>query len=586
MIPPVGSRFDELMAEVSAYLQKLNAGSGVPGEVEGITAGTEAGNLAGGASGNEAGATEGEAAGQASGNVANESVGEMAGSATGETAGEVLRNASGAIAGQKANETAAERAGSATGETAAKTTGKLDEWVQRMTMALSDVPDEEQRAALHTIAGFLVDDNHRVLIVQGAAGTGKTSLMKGLVHALRHSGRKAYLLAPTGRAAKVLARRTGNMAATIHSHIYRLEEVKDAKGHIKEIRFERKEYDSMNPALFVVDEASMLGRQPQKEGPFRSDGVLSDLIRHVFETPVNNKLILVGDPYQLPPVGESQAVALSTATYRPFQLASTTVGLEVVKRQSSYSAILQLASAYRSAMRQGPDADIEWPEQADWPGADSGIIELPDTHTAVELFARAHRRDPLGVIFLCVSNAWASNLNRRIRELLHPGAGTLPLVDEWLMVVRNHYLKSQQFVANGEPLQVKKIEELTEQVAGFRWARVEGVYQDLAGEEQTMTATMLLDLLYNKSGSLDTVLWQKLWSARKGGKSFNLRDPYLNALHAKYAYAVTGHKAQGGEWPTVFVLMEGPYGTRDAHLRWLYTAVTRAREHLYLVPPR
>jgi len=463
---------------------------------------------------------------------------------------------------------------------------KVERWVQRMTVALSDEPDEEQRAALKKIAEFLEGADHRILIVQGAAGTGKTSLMKGLVDGLRKSGRKAFLLAPTGRAAKVLARRTGSAAATIHSQIYKLEEIKDAKGNIKELRFERKEYDVMHSALFVVDEASMLGRQPQSDGAFRSDGVLSDLIRHVFEAPVNNKLILVGDPYQLPPVGESRTVALSAETYKPYRLESTEVGLQVVKRQSAYSAILQLASAYRSAMEFTDGSCPIWPETTDRPGADSGITELPDTRTAAALFADAYRRDPQGVIFLCVSNGWASALNRRIRALLYPDFGTLPLADEWLMVVRNHYLKSQEFVANGEMLQVKHIEELKDQVAGFRWADVRGVYQDLSGQDRMLSATLLLDLLDNKSAGLDTVSWQRLWAARRGGKGYNTRDPYLNALHAKYAYAVTGHKAQGGEWPIVFVLMEGPYGTRDAHLRWLYTAVTRAREHLYLVPPR
>ncbi|NBU70000.1 MAG: NACHT domain-containing protein [Bacteroidetes bacterium] len=464
--------------------------------------------------------------------------------------------------------------------------GAVDRWVQRMTLALSDVPDEEQLEALKKIAEFLENDDHRILIVQGAAGTGKTSLMKGLVDGLKKAGRKAILLAPTGRAAKVLARRAARVAATIHSHIYKLDEVKDAKGNIKELRFELKEYDHMQPSLFVVDEASMLGRQPQSDGAFRSDGVLSDLIRHVFEAPVNNKLILVGDPYQLPPVGEARAVALNAETYKPFQLGSTEVGLKVVKRQSAYSAILQLASAYRSAMEFTDGSGPIWPETFDRPGADSGITELPDTRTAAVLFAEAYRRDPQGVIFLCVSNGWANALNRRIRSLLYPDAGALPLVDEWLMVVRNHYLKAQEFVANGEMLQVKHIVALEDQVAGFRWADVRGVYQDLSGEDRNVSATLLLDLLNSKSAGLDTVSWQKLWAARHGGKGYNMRDPYLNALHAKYAYAVTGHKAQGGEWPTVFVLMEGPYGTRDAHLRWLYTAVTRAREQLFLVPPR
>lgn len=463
---------------------------------------------------------------------------------------------------------------------------QVDRWVRRMTLALTDVPDEEQNVALRKIAEFLEGGEARILIVQGAAGTGKTSLMKGLVSGLRKSGHKAFLLAPTGRAAKVLARRTASFAATIHSHIYKLEEVKDAKGNIKELRFELKEYDLLQPALFVVDEASMLGRQPQSDGAFRSDGVLSDLIRHVFEAPVENKLILVGDPYQLPPVGESRAVALSAETYKPFQLVSTEVGLQVVKRQSAYSAILQLASAYRSAMEFTDGSGPIWPDAFDFPGADSGINELPDTRTAAVLFAEAYRRDPQGVIFLCVSNAWANVLNHRIRSLLYPDAGALPLVDESLMVVRNHYLKAQEFVANGEMLQVKKIIALEDEVAGFRWADVWGVYQDLSGSDQDLSATLLLDLLNSKTAGLDTVSWQRLWAARRGGKGYNIRDPYLNALHAKYAYAVTGHKAQGGEWPIVFVLMEGPYGTRDAHLRWLYTAVTRAREHLFLVAPR
>lgn len=453
----------------------------------------------------------------------------------------------------------------------------VPEAVAGILAGLHDLPDEEQRQAVDQLASYIHSDQAgEVLLLRGSAGTGKTSLMRGLVHYLQQLGRTVFLLAPTGRAAKVLAARTGRYASTVHRQIYLLEERLDKGGQLSGFDFLLKHFESEEPAIFVVDEASMVNSLPTREGQYQMNGLLPDLLQHVFSASGWNRLILVGDPFQLPPVHEIESAALRRPRLEALGLKVREIDLLQVKRQGRHSGILQFATGLRDAVaRQQAPEELE-PDQAD-------VLEVQSTDAALELYLDLYRRDPESVVFITYSNFWAHRLNQRIRKALHPDAGPMPMPGEQLMVVRNHFLKNRDFIANGEQLLLEAHQDELEEYAGMQWLKAEFSYSDLKGHRQYLRARMYFDLLNSKSPSMGASEWQTLWRARRHAETYGTYDPYLNALQLKYAYAITGHKAQGGEWPHVFVLLEKAYGGEQQHLRWLYTAVTRASAQLYLV---
>lgn len=466
-----------------------------------------------------------------------------------------------------------------------------------MVQLLGMQPDEEQQQALQQLAAYLHSDTpNEVLILRGSAGTGKTSLMRGLAAYLQSLNRPVVLLAPTGRAAKVLAQRTGLAAYTIHRQIYALEERYDKGGHISGFAFLLKHFESEEPVVFVADEASMISSLPVKEGQYQMNGLLPDLLQHVFGSSGWNRLVLVGDPFQLPPVHETESAALNAPRLQALTMAVSQIDLLQVKRQSGHSGILQLATQVRDQLKSRsqnmmnvrPLGSLSGTEMADNPYFDADfpaddILEIASTDAALELYADLYRRDPDSVVFVTYSNFWAHKLNVRLRRLLQPGADRLPMPGEQLLVVRNHFLKNRDFIANGENIEVVSHANELEDYAGLQWLSAELAFTDLKGRRQYLQSRLLFDLLNSKDAGLSPVHWQLLWRARRHAETFGPYDPYLNALQVKYSYAITGHKAQGGEWPHVFVLMEKPYGGDEQHLRWLYTAMTRAKQHLYLV---
>lgn len=472
-----------------------------------------------------------------------------------------------------------------------------DDAYQAMLALLAVAPDEEQQHALRQLADYLHSDApNEVLVLRGSAGTGKTSLMRGVAAYLQSLHRPVVLLAPTGRAAKVLAQRTGIAAYTIHRQIYALEERYDKGGHISGFAFLLKHFESEEPVVFVADEASMISSLPVNEGQYQMNGLLPDLLQHVFGSSGWNRLVLVGDPFQLPPVHENQSAALHSERLRGLGMGVAEVDLYQVKRQGGHSGILQLATQVRDQLKSraqsmmnarqlGSLSGAEMADNAyfdaDFPADD--ILEIASTDAALELYADLYRRDPDSVVFVTYSNFWAHKLNVRLRRLLQPGADRLPMPGEQLLVVRNHFLKNRDFIANGETVEVVSHANELEDYAGLQWLAAEMAFTDLKGHRQYQQGRLLFDLLNSKDAGLNAAQWQLLWRARRHAETFGPYDPYLNALQVKYSYAITGHKAQGGEWPHVFVLMERPYGTDEQHLRWLYTAMTRAKEKLYLV---
>lgn len=472
-----------------------------------------------------------------------------------------------------------------------------DDAYAAMLQLLGMQADEEQQQALQQLAAYLHSDTpNEVLILRGSAGTGKTSLMRGVAAYLKSLNRPIVLMAPTGRAAKVLSQRTGIAAYTIHRQIYALEERYDKGGHISGFAFLLKHFESEEPVVFVADEASMISSLPLNEGQYQMNGLLPDLLQHVFGSSSWNRLVLVGDPFQLPPVHETESAALQATRLQALQMAVHQIDLLQVKRQTGHSGILQLATQVRDQLQLRAQNMLNprrlealgGAEMADNPYFDADfpaddILEIASTDAALELYVDLYRRDPESVVFVTYSNFWAHKLNVRLRRLLQPGADRLPMPGEQLLVVRNHFLKNRDFIANGENVEVVSHANELEDYAGLQWLAAELAYTDLKGHRQYHQSRLLFDLLNSKDASLNAAQWQLLWRARRHADTFGPYDPYLNALQVKYSYAITGHKAQGGEWPHVFVLMEKPYGGDEQHLRWLYTAMTRAKQHLYLV---
>jgi len=443
------------------------------------------------------------------------------------------------------------------------------------------VPDEEQQQLLVALATYLVDaDAGQAFILKGSAGTGKTSLMQALVSQLRSTSTPIYLLAPTGRAAKVLAQRTGKEASTIHKQIYMLEERLDAGGKINGFSFMLRDFETEEPAVFVVDEASMLGSMPSREGLMRTNGLLDDLLRYVFSNSGWNRLIFVGDPFQLPPVQELRSAALTASDLAFRGIQSFEFTLREVKRQQRYSGILQMATQLRDQLEQKrmfDAATFELPE-------DIGQIHSVDA--ALELYLDLYKQDPDQVTLVTYSNFWAQRINKKFRRLLHGSEQAMPVPGESMLVIRNHYLNKSDFIANGEEIDLISHQGELEDYAGLQWLKAEYAFVDLKGRRHIRHGRVLFDLLNSKEAGLSQPAYQMLLIARKHAETYGPFDPYLNALQLKYPYAITTHKAQGGEWKHVFVLMEKAYGSDELFQRWLYTAITRASGNLYLVAPQ
>ncbi len=443
------------------------------------------------------------------------------------------------------------------------------------------VPDEEQQQLLTALAHYLINaEAGQVFILKGSAGTGKTSLMQALVRQLGSTGTPIYLLAPTGRAAKVLAQRTAKEATTIHKQIYMLEERLDAGGKISGFSFTLRDFEPEEPAVFVVDEASMLGSMPSKEGLMRTNGLLDDLLRYVFENSGWNRLIFVGDPFQLPPVQELRSAALNSGDLALRGIASQEFNLREVKRQLRHSGILQIATQLRDQLEQKrlfDPASFELPD-------DIGQIHSVDA--ALELYLDLYKQDPDEVTMVTYSNFWAQRINKKFRRLLHGGEEAMPVPGESMLVIRNHYLNKSDFIANGEEINLISHQGELEEYAGLQWLKAEYAFVDLKGRRHIRHGRVLFDLLNSKEAGLSQPAYQMLLIARKNAETYGPFDPYLNALQLKYPYAITTHKAQGGEWKHVFVLMEKAYGSDELYQRWLYTAITRASGNLYLVAPQ
>lgn len=454
-----------------------------------------------------------------------------------------------------------------------------DELTYRIRQAFGHVPTAEQEKAMDTFARFMTDrDERSVMVLRGAAGTGKTSLSAAIVRALLSLQQKLVLLAPTGRAAKVFSLYAGHPAYTIHRRIYRQKSIESA--------FDLN-YNSAQDTLFMVDEASMIANSSNyAESIFAGGQLMDDLMRFVYNDR-NCRMMLIGDCAQLPPVGETESPALQSDVLRSYGLHVYECNLNEVLRQSEESGILWNATEVRRLMYDG-------------------MYELPKVHfngfadirnvpgdELIEQLASSYSQVGLDdTIVVTRSNKRANIYNQGIRNTVLDREEELCSGDQIMVVKNNYYWRKEEFIANGDRAVIRRVRHVHEQY-GFRFADVTMTFPDY--DDYELTATVLLDTLTSEAPALtreqQEILYNKVLEdyADVPQKPERLKkvkeDKYYNALQVKFAYAATCHKAQGGQWAHVYV--DQGYMTDDMltpeYMHWLYTAFTRATEKLYLV---
>lgn len=460
----------------------------------------------------------------------------------------------------------------------------VNEFAELIYLNLPYDPNNQQIQLIVALARFCspTSREYSVFLLNGYAGTGKTSLTGALVRALREAGVPVVLLAPTGRAAKVFSAFSNYPASTIHRRIYRGTEAGLAEGRPEVAN------NTLTNAVFIVDEASMIGDSPTEGGTH----LLEDLIQYVYSGE-GCRMILLGDTAQLPPVGCSESPALNPDALRAFGLHVTRVVLTDVVRQDSMSGILRNATRLRRSMRRDPMPPPRF-SLADDVVAVEGIDLEDDLSASYSDFGL----DNTLIVTRTNKRAVLFNLSIRSRIL---GREEELCRDERLMVAKNNYLwsakvKGLDFIANGDMAIVERIHG-SEEAYGLRFA---DVTLRLIDRDISFDCKLMLDTLTSESPALERERFNALYLAllndpnlftpatpMKARMKILRSDPYLNALQVKYAYCVTCHKAQGGQWPSVFVdLGYTPTDTTPLeNLRWLYTATTRATDCLSLINP-
>lgn len=519
---------------------------------------------------------------------------------------------------------------------------KIQEFIDEVVREFGFTPTHDQLNALETFARFLADrEQNCVMVMRGSAGTGKTSLAGAMVRTFTRLGQKLLLMAPTGRAAKVFAMNSGHTAFTIHRKIYREKSYSGIGG-----QFNLNDNMHKN-TLFMIDEASMIGRGGGMTSDFGTGDLLSDLVQFVYNGQ-NCRMLLVGDCAQLPPVGEEEAPALHAQVLESMGLKVYECDLREVLRQSQDSGILVNATYIRSlAPGLSPrrvEAQLE---------SDSGLIDRNMGESRLNSSFSPRRKEvqlqsnsgldfsefscdnllkvglprirfkgfaDIGMVpgdelverisssyadvgmdetmVVTRSNKRANVYNQGIRATVLDREDEL-CTGDLLMVVKNKYLDKPQgdhgqlaFIANGDRVKVQRVRNIRE-LFGFRFADVWLQFPDY--DDFEMQQTVVLDTLTTEAPALTHEQQEQLYEAvmedyadipLKRDRMAKLKqDEYFNALQIKYAYAVTCHKAQGGQWAHVYI--DQGYMTDDMltpdYIHWLYTAFTRATEKLFLV---
>jgi exodeoxyribonuclease-5 len=477
-------------------------------------------------------------------------------------------------------------------------------------------PTGEQSEAIAMMSDFLMSRRGMELfLLRGYAGTGKTTLVGALVKTLTELKQPVVLMAPTGRAAKVFSAYAGHPAYTIHKRIYRQKSITDDSTFSLNINLSKH-------TLFIVDEASMISNEGLSSSVFGSGRLLDDLIQYVYSGE-GCRLILMGDTAQLPPVGEEESPALSPSLLASYGLEVYESTLTQVMRQLSESGILYNATQIRcQLMEEQLNEDIRFGQSTPKDGKSFAIdTQFSDvSHVSggdlIESLESAYSRwGDDECMIICRSNKRANIYNQGIRSRILYREEELTSGDR-IMVVKNNYywverelqalIKSAKsetpqaplptlplsFIANGDIAVVRRVRR-TRELYGFRFADVLLRFPDY--DDYEMETTVLLDTLHSEAPALTREESERLFTAvmedyadlpLKKDRYQQLRlDPHFNALQIKYAYAVTCHKAQGGQWGCIY--LDQGYLPPDAstidYYRWLYTAFTRATEQIHLI---
>ncbi len=447
-------------------------------------------------------------------------------------------------------------------------------------------PTHLQEELLKQLSQFVLNKDERALfLLKGYAGTGKTTVISTLVNNLWKSGLKSVLLAPTGRAAKVIGNYANKAAFTIHKKIYLPK--KEKNGGVSFVLQKNKHTNT----IFIVDEASMIPDRASDAKLFENGSLLDDLLFYIYAGK-NCKLILIGDTAQLPPVKLELSPALD-ASLLEFQYNKEVKELELdeVMRQSQASGILVNATALRLKLQEGLFSDFQF--AINYPD----VIRLTDGYEIQDAISQVYDNNSIEDTAIIVrSNKRANQYNQQIRTKII-GLESEVATGDYIMVVKNNYywLKDSinvGFIANGDICEILEIFGYKE-IYGFHFAEVKIRMVDYPNQAPFETV-VLLDTLQSESPSLSyeesNTLYQEVAKDYKNERSkYKImlaikNNKYFNALQIKFSYAMTCHKSQGGQWKNVFI--EQPYlpnGQDISYLRWLYTAITRAQEKLYLI---
>jgi exodeoxyribonuclease V len=440
---------------------------------------------------------------------------------------------------------------------------------------------KEQKEIVGSIADFTTSISTRsIYLLKGYAGTGKTTLISALVKSLPSVAKRSVLLAPTGRAAKVLSKYSNKQASTIHRKIYWIRSSKNGNTYIK-----IKDNTHTN-TIFIVDEASMIPEA--SDTSFGNRSLLDDLIQYVYDG-IGCKLILIGDTAQLPPVHLDISPALDEGFLETNYLKDViTVTMKEVVRQAKESTVLSNATDLRNRISVDDFSFPKFNSSNDVVRVESGEELQDQLETAYSVSGVTN------TIVLCRSNKRANIYNQQIRARIRFQENEIS-VGDMLMVVRNNYFwlgeeSKAGFIANGDIVEVIRYKETIERF-GFRFANVTVQLVDYP-DEKDLDVIVMLDTLSTETPSLSYDQYQKLYKEvsldYKGAKEMNKKikeNPFFNALQIKFSYAITCHKSQGGQWDNVFVDL-GYFKEEmlnKSYLRWLYTATTRASKKLYLV---
>ncbi len=457
---------------------------------------------------------------------------------------------------------------------------------QQITQFFEHAPTYDQSRLIDELERFMkLKESHPLFLLKGYAGTGKTTVLGAFVKTLTHFKVKSRLLAPTGRAAKVLSARSSKEAFTIHKQIYR------RNSKVDEFSGMMLAPNLHTNTVFIVDEASMIGDHSLlTDGSVSNRNLLDDLFEYVFSGK-NCRLILLGDEGQLPPVGCDYSPALDANFLKNnyFALNITKFSLTEVLRQANESGILANATELRSL------DDDDHPQFQTKGYTD--FVRLPGDEFQDALEAAYSFSGAEETIIITRSNKRANAYNNQIRARLLWYEEAL-CAGDCLMVVKNNYYwiddqSKMGFIANGEALKVLRVKKV-EELYGFEFARVIVKFSDY-DELAELEVLVFMESLQVEAPSISRARLKELFFAieqdyqhernKKKRYELILKNPYFNALQVKYAYAITCHKSQGGQWEQVFIdqgFIEPESINKEYH-RWLYTAVTRATEKLYLV---